>query len=244
MAAVMSVVGLGRLLRSENKLKVRQPLKCLHVVCRDSKLQDQISELEEVIKEELNVSEVCYGENASQLARVRLKPNFKILGPRLGGKVKAVASELSGLDQELAERVVQGEPLSLDIGAETVQVNPDELEIAREPREGLSVQSEGELVIALDLELTDNLVREGLAREFVNKVQNMRKEADLDVVQRINLSYKTDAEVKRAIEEHLTYVKSETLALECSSNSEIKAGVDWDLNNHPCRIVMEVPSKR
>ena len=237
---VITVVGLGRQLRADRNLKVRQPLKGLHVVCRNADRLKRIEPLEDAIVEELNVREVWFSHNETDLATFSAKANFSRLGPRLGPQVKKVAQKIQQLDADSLARALNGESIRLDLDGQECVLAPEDLVIDRKPKEGLAVASERELVVALEVDLTLELVREGLAREFVNKVQNMRKTADLDVTQRIAIVFSGDEEVREAVEEHGDYIRNETLAVKCeyAENPGGEASA-WDLNGHPSSIRME-----
>ncbi|MFH0953676.1 MAG: isoleucine--tRNA ligase [Verrucomicrobiota bacterium] len=237
---VMAVVGLGRKIRAERHLKVRQPLKGLHVVCRDPARRDKVSALKDLIAEELNVREVWFSGKESDLAVFSAKPDFGRLGPRLGAAVKKVAAEVQKMDAEKLSTLLDGGNVSLTVDGQVTELAPEDVIVERKPKEGLAVGSEGGLVVALEVDLTQELVREGLAREFVNKVQNMRKAADLDVIQRIRLEYTGDEAVREAVAEHAAYIQNETLCVQCSFAADMGGKAEsWDLNGHPCSIRLQ-----
>ena len=237
---VITVVGLGRQLRADRNLKVRQPLKGLHVVCRNADRLKRIETLKDAIVEELNVREVWFSHNETDLATFSAKANFSRLGPRLGTQVKKVAQRIQKLDADTLARALNGEPIRLDLDGQECVLSTEDLVVERKPKEGLAVASERELVVALEVDLTLELEREGLAREFVNKVQNMRKTADLDVTQRIAIVFSGDEEVREAVEEHGDYICNETLAVKCEYAADPGGEASaWDLNGHPSSIRME-----
>jgi len=237
---VMAVVGLGRQLRADNDLKVRQPLKGLHVVSRDAARLKRIEALRELVTEELNVRDVWFGSDESSLATFSAKANFSRLGPRLGGAMKKAAGLIQKLDVESLETLLRGESVSIDVDGKPVELTAEDVVVNRSPKPGLVVASAGSIVVALETELTPELLREGLAREFVNKVQNMRKAAGLDVTQRIRLFHAGDEVVREALAEHIDYIQTETLCVHCAAEAAGAAGAEsWDLNGRPCLIRME-----
>jgi len=239
MAEVMAVVRMGRLLRTEHNLKVRQPLSVLHVVSRRPEKRERIAALGDIIVEELNVKRLEFGDHETELAALRAKPNFKRLGPKLGPKVKTAAGAIARLGGEQLQRLLAGETVSIVVDGEPLELCEDDVVVEREPHEGLVVACEGELLVALETGLTPGLLAEGLAREFVNKVQNMRKAAELDVTCRINVAFRSDAEVNAAVRKHADYIGAETLALACDAVAEQPDGAtDWDLNGHTCAIAI------
>uniref|UniRef100_UPI0035651647 DUF5915 domain-containing protein n=1 Tax=Pontiella sp. TaxID=2837462 RepID=UPI0035651647 len=237
MAMVMSAVEQGRTLRAEYKLKNRQPLAKMHVVCDDAKLLANIQALESLIADELNVRAVEFGTDSSELATIQAKPNFKQLGPKLGPLMKKAVPLINSLTDAQIAQISAGETVAVELDGQTVELTSDDIEIVRNPKEGMAVSAEGALVVGLDTQLNDDLIAEGLAREFVNKVQNLRKEMDLEITQRINIVFGSDAEISRAVSGYSDYIAGETLALSCESDEKgAENGTELDLNGHACRV--------
>jgi isoleucyl-tRNA synthetase len=217
MAAVQTVVELGRRLRADNDLKVRQPLSALRLAGAD------VAGLEDLIEDELNVKSVQFVADETELCDVSFKANFKTLGRKCGPKMKAVAAAIAAMKSFGGSAEVEG-----------VVLTAEDVLVTRSPKAGLVVASEGEVVVGLETGLTPTLVAEGIAREFVSHVQAMRKEADFEVTQRIAIAVDTDAEVNAALEAYLDYVKNETLAVDFAF-----ADVDAepvDLNGHQAKV--------
>jgi len=196
MADVMTAVELGRRLRADNDLKVRQPLAALKLAGGD------VKGLEDLIEDELNVKRVEFISDERELCEVTFKANFKTLGKKCGPKMKAVAAAITALKSFDGSATIEG-----------VELDADDVLVTRKPKDGLVVASEGATVVGLETALTPALIAEGNAREFVSHVQSMRKEADFEVTQRIGIKVTCDAEIRTALENHLDYVKNETLAL-------------------------------
>ena len=220
MVDVQTVVELGRRLRADNDLKVRQPLSALKLAGGD------VKGLEELIEDELNVKAVQFVADETELCNVSYKANFKTLGKKCGPKMKAVAASIAAMKGFSGTAMVEG-----------VELADDDVLVTRTPREGLVVASEGAVVVGLETALTPSLVSEGLAREFVSHVQAMRKEADFEVTQRIAATVSCDAEMQAALETHRDYVMAETLmtALAFGNVAEAKA---VDLNGHAVTIAV------
>ena len=156
-----------------------------------------------------------FGQNETELATLSAKADFRKLGPRLGKDMKRLAGEIQKLDAEACEDILGGGDVEIVLDGKPFEVRADELVVERTPREGLAVSAQSSLVVALEIELSDELVLEGLAREVVNRLQQIRKSMDLDVTQRIGVSWATkDVDLARAIDGFRGYVMSETLALE------------------------------
>ncbi|MGN0887568.1 MAG: isoleucine--tRNA ligase [Kiritimatiellia bacterium] len=220
MAAVQAIVKLGRQLRVDNDLKVRQPLAKILVAGVDTKLDD-------LLLDELNIKAVEYIADETALCDVSFKANFKTLGKTCGPKMKAVAAAIAAMTSFSGSATVEG----FELTAEDVLVT-------RKPKAGMVVASEGAIVVGLETALTPELVAEGLAREFVSHVQSMRKEADFEVTQRIVVTAEVDAEVQAALTTHADYVKNETLATELNFGAcpDSPALSDVDLNGHAAKI--------
>ena len=227
MAAVQTVVELGRRLRADNDLKVRQPLSAIRVAGAD------VKGLEDLITDELNVKKVEYVSDETELCDVSYKANFKTLGKKCGPKMKAVAAAIAAAGKGQEGRGKREDKWIV----EGVEILPEDVLVTRAPKAGLVVASEGATVVALETTLSPELVAEGLAREFVSHVQAMRKEADFEVTQRINVTVETDAELKAALETHIEYVKGETLTVEFAFGAVEAETVD--LNGHAAKIKIQ-----
>jgi isoleucyl-tRNA synthetase len=233
MARVQEVVGLARQLRSDFNLKVRQPLAALHVVCRDDAVLDLVRPLADIVADELNVKEVRFGRDESALAELSAKANFKTLGPKLGGQMKKAVAAVAAFGPNQLAALLDGQPVVIDLDGQSITLDPADVLIQRTPKAGLAVASSGALVVALETELTPELVREGHARELINRIQNLRKEKDLDVADRIALTIQADADLLAAIEAHRDTLAAETLA----TTLDAAPGTgDIDINGHPCSI--------
>jgi len=231
-------VALGRSLRNKHKLKVRQPLSRLFLLPPD---KDHIGDLEQVrdlIMDELNVKEVIIVEDETQLSEVSYKPNFRTLGPRFGKRMGEVNVFIENLAAQEIARLDGGQALAVAGGEITI----DDVEIQRREREDVLVVFEDNLGVGLDIHLSEELILEGGARELVNRVQSMRKEADLAVTDRIQLWVKGHPSLIAAIEEHRRYVCAETLALDLTTDEFPAAALlqrAWDINGHQAEIVLE-----
>jgi isoleucyl-tRNA synthetase len=239
MDAVMRVASLGHAVRAAHDLKTRQPLARMHVIARDQALLDQVAELRDVLLEELNVKAADFAAHESAFATVQARADFSRLGPRLGARVKEAAAAIAALDSERVETLAGGGTVTIQAGGTPIEIRPDDVRITHVPHAGSVVAADAGIVVVLETGLTEALVREGLAREFVSKVQNMRKAADLQVTQRIALACWTDAAVRDAVERHQDYVLGETLCTECRFPADPAAeATAWDLNGHACAIRM------
>ncbi|MAW40158.1 MAG: isoleucine--tRNA ligase, partial [Kiritimatiellaceae bacterium] len=167
------------------------------------------------------------------------KPNFKKLGPKLGSLMKQATGLIAGLNYEQIAQIIGGASVEVSLEGRAIELTAEDIEIVRQPKEGLAVSTEGSLVVGLDTALNTDLIQEGLAREFVNKVQSLRKEMDLEVTQRIEIRFYSDEEVKAAVEAHRAYIQSETLALSSVLVELSDTVEDRPLNGHPFRVELK-----
>ncbi len=210
MDLVRNLVGLGRASRESVKIKVRQPLK---EVVIDGKYEEQIKDLVPLIMEELNVKEVVFEKDLSQFMNYSLKPNFKVAGSVLGKRIKSFGKVLNELNaHETVEKLESGEKLVLNLDGEDTEIEKDYVLVTISSKEGFDVAMENNLFVILDTTLTPELINEGYAREFVSKVQQMRKTNGYEVLDNINIFYDGSDDIKAAIDEFEGFIKSETLA--------------------------------
>ena len=246
MAAAQRAVALGHNLRKQRNLKVRQPLARAVVVCAAPGFEEALAPMAPVIAEELNVKAVEFASDESRFVTLSAKANFKVLGKKLGPRMKAAAAAIAALPAADIARLQAGEGVRLAIDGEEITLLPEDVLVQRSENAGLTVANDGDLTVALDPKLTPELVAEGIAREFVSHVQALRKEADLDVADRIRLSVSTDAEAAAAIRAHADFVKGETLAIDLAIEAGEAGGAGGaaprpplDLNGHPTAISIE-----
>jgi isoleucyl-tRNA synthetase len=208
MAVVRETVRLGLAARGQSKLKVRQPLRAAVVVASGHE-RAAIERLADVALEELNVKELRYVSQADELGSYEVKPNYRALGPRFGKQMPQVAAAIAALDPA---RLRAGERVGLNFNGQDHEIGPEDVTMVLQPLEGYQVERSGTHAVALNLELDEELRREGLAREVVHAVQAARKNAGLEVEDRISLTLTGDDELLAAARAHQDYVAGETLA--------------------------------
>ena len=226
MQVVRDAVELGRAARAAAKAKVRQPLSEAVVVAADRE-RDAIGRFEELVLDELNVKRVRYVSQADELGRFELKPNYRTLGPRFGKDMPKVADAVSGLDADRAAATLRdGGEVHVAIDGRDHPLGADDIALALQPLEGYEVERAGTHAVALNLELDDDLRREALAREIVHAIQIARKEAGLDVQDRISLTLAGDDALLDAVRAHEGYVTGETLATSLDLGGASAAGAN------------------
>ena len=234
MDLVRDLVTLGRASREEAKIKVRQPLSKVII---DGKYKEIIGDLTDLMKEELNVKDVDFEENLSEYMEFELKPNFRVCGSILGSKVKDFGKYLRETDaKEFLAKLNEGD-VNIEIAGEETEIKKDYVEVKISAKEGFDVVMENNLFVILDTELNEELLNEGYVREFVSKIQQLRKKKDLDILDNIKITYKSDDEVEKALASEEEFIKTETLAKELV-NSDVDAEVE-NLNGHDIKIEVE-----
>ncbi len=211
MDIVREIVGTGRAVRARETLKNRQPLKDVTVIVLDDAIREKIRGYVPIIKEELNVKEVIFADKPDEFVTYDIKPNFKILGPKLGPKVKSLGKVFGQMSLDEKAALVDGGTIELD--GERVELTPEELDVRMNSREGYAAAGGKGVVVVLNTELTDELVYEGYAREIINRIQNKRKSDDLAYEQRINVFYSGDNLFRKVVETHFDLITSTTLSL-------------------------------
>ena len=242
MAALLRIVSLARSVRTNAKLKVRQPLAELVVVPGDAVERLAAEEFAEHILEELNVKTVTAREVADELVQLTVKPNMKVLGPKFGRHAAAAREAIAALDGHVVEAALnKGEAVSVQIEGSTVQLEPGDLEVTRDYHADWAGVADGATVVLLDKRLTPELINEGIARDVVRNVQNLRKEADLNIEDRIHLSVVTDGEpIREALTQCGQHVRDETLAVELLDTSmpDAVATAELKLAGHTLTIAL------
>jgi isoleucyl-tRNA synthetase len=229
------IVSLARSLREKAKIKTRQPLRRILLPVDSPAMRRQLQSVEDIIKEEINVKEIEYVSDDTNIVRRSAKPNFKIIGKKYGDATQAVAQAIKSLTHEHVRKLEQSSVLALTIGEQTIQIDFEDVEIVSEDIEGWLVASDSGLTVALDTELDDALLREGLAREFVSRIQKIRKDSGFEVTDRISITYVTDDETAAALESLRTYIGMETLT-ETLERGEQSEGVDLEINGRHVNV--------
>jgi isoleucyl-tRNA synthetase len=219
MDTVQKAVSLGRSLRYQVNLKIRQPLKSVEFVTRNADERNALLEMEESIREELNVKKVVFHEREDELVEYKAKANFRTLGKTLGPLMKAASEEIAKLNGNSIQSILDGATLTLDVIGESgvgtpIEIDTEKIIVERIEKANLRVINEGTLTVALDTEVTDDLQKEGYVRDLVRGVQNLRKESGLEVTDRITLTVGGSPALKAALEDFTDFIASELLATE------------------------------
>ena len=233
MDKVRNIISLGRNAREDSKIKVRIPIKEAIINGKDKKL---IGDLLDLIKEELNVKDVLYTESIATYMNFVIKPNFKVVGKMFGKDIKAYQALLENLSDEEKNKLNNKESIIVKFLDNDLEINADMVDIRINAKEGFDVAMDSNDFIILDTKLSEDLILEGLARELVSKVQNLRKLKDFDIQDRIKLYISGDVDIDKCLSTYEEFIKNETLTLEIVK--EIK-GETYDINDHETYLDVE-----
>jgi isoleucyl-tRNA synthetase len=201
-------------LRRRVNIKVRQPLKQVLVPVLDNSFQKKVEAVENLILTEINVKKLEYLSDTSEILVKKVKPNFKSLGPRFGKLMKPITSAINQMTREEINKFEKEGSFTIVIDSQSIMLGPEDLEILSEDIPGWLVASDGNITVALDITVTDDLRFEGIAREFINRIQNYRKESGFDVTDKIKISIQKHEYTDEAVIKHKEYIVSQTLAKE------------------------------
>ena len=235
MQLATQAVALGRSLRSKHNLRTRQPLQRLMLLPPDERSRSELAQMSDLIAEELNIKEVVLVDDETSISKVSYKANFRLLGPRFGKRMKEVATRIANLGPDDMATLKSGGTIQVADG----EIGFDDIEIQRQEKEDMVVAVDNNLCVGLDIHLDQELISEGRAREFVNRVQNMRKDAGLDVADRIRVWLKGSSAVEESVETYTEYIAAETLTTDLQVGplpDELLLSQDWQVDGEPITI--------
>ena len=235
MDLVRELISLGRNAREEAKIKVRQPIS---EIILDGKNKAVINDLVDLIKEELNVKNVIFTQDLNEYISYDIKPNFKVCGPILGKNIKEFQDKLKDFTQDNISTLENGNTVTLNISGNDIDITYDMLDIRINSKEGFNASNEGNNFIILNTTLTDELIDEGIVREFVSKVQQIRKTNDYEMMDNINIYYSHNDEFNKSIKNYIDFIKKETLAIDLIESDENYENT-YDLNGIELGIRLE-----
>ena len=240
MEAARTVVSLSHSARNDAKIKVRQPLAKIIVIPTDAKQKSAIEKMADIIIEEINVRSIEFAENVDVLLTKKANPNFKKLGPIFGSHVNKAADIIRNFSSEEIATLEKGESIHISLdNAKHGDVKLEDIQVLHESAPGFIAQSEGSLTVGLDTNLDADLINEGLARELVNRLQKMRKDAGFEVTDRIQVVYQTDDTLNQAIESKKEYIQDEVLASSLTSETMDEHVPVTKVENHDIRVVIK-----
>ncbi|HCQ75227.1 MAG TPA: isoleucine--tRNA ligase, partial [Leeuwenhoekiella sp.] len=225
MQKAQTISSLTLSLRAKEKIKVRQPLQRIMIPVLDEAQREEIIAVQDLIKSEVNVKEIELIDDASGILVKNIKPNFKVLGPRFGRDMKVVANAINAMSAQDISTIENEGEITVDINGKSVTLAPEDVEITSQDIEGWLVASSGSLTVALDVTLTDELKKEGIARELVNRIQNLRKDSGFEVTDKIEVQLQRDGKVEQAVNDNLEYIKRETLTAKLDVAEQVTNGI-------------------
>lgn len=236
MFLVRQVVSLGHGLRKEKQLKVRQPLSRAHLVCSDEKMLDALKRQRDLVADELNVKVIEFHADESAFVTLQAKPNFRVLGKKVGKLMNSAQKEIEKLSLEALKKLLGGNTAEIVVEGEVVVLTPEDVAVERHVKPHVIAKAEGALTVALDTDLTQELILEGIARELVNRINGLRKEQGLAVTDRIDLHIEAQPQVQEAFLAHRDYICHETLIVGFEFVSVIADPID--INGFPTMMLL------
>ncbi|AHH03855.1 Isoleucyl-tRNA synthetase [Borrelia nietonii YOR] len=217
---IRKVVSIARALRASHNIKIRKPISTIYIVTKDQKEQQILSEMKEIILEEINAEEIKIKSNEEELVTYKAKANFRELGSKLGTNMKAVALEIMKLNNEDILKIINGNKHTITIKDNTYDITLKDIILERHEKANLKIINQDSVTIGLDALITEKLYLKGLSRELIRKVQNLRKENNFNVSDRIILYIDNNEILKKIISQFESYIKTETLTLKIEINNE------------------------
>ncbi|WP_108804786.1 isoleucine--tRNA ligase [Aquimarina sp. Aq107] len=239
MQKAQSVCSLVLSLRQKEKIKVRQPLQRIMIPVLNDADKAEINDIADLIKSEVNVKEIELLDDASGILVKQIKPNFKNLGPRFGKDMKLIANKIQSFDQETIKILEQTGNFDIEINDKIITLGTDDVEISSQDIEGWLVANSGSLTVALDITITPELKKEGIARELVNRIQNIRKDSGLEVTDRIEVVIKENKSIQEAVATNETYIKNETLTDTIEFATDVINGTEIAFDDIATQLVIK-----
>lgn len=237
MVCVQAIVSAGHALRKEHRLKVRQPLRTAHISAGEASALSALKEQKQLILDELNVKEIIFHADESSFVALSAKPNFRILGKKVGKLLNAVQKKIQDFNQTELTLLMQGSSIEMIVEGEKITLTPEDVAVERKVLPGIIAETVQGMTVALDTTLDEELLLEGLARELVNKINTMRRDEGYEVVDRIKVRLQTTEKVKICYQIHRDYICHEVLATEIRFET-VEDGTAWDLNGESTTIAL------
>lgn len=219
-------------------IKVRQPLQKVIIPAFDTNFKDEINAVSDLIKAEVNVKEIELLDDASGVLVKQIKPNFKALGPRFGKDMGLIAKEIQNFSAEQIAELERNGELMLVISGNNIILTTEDVEISSQDIPGWLVANANGITVALDITLTEELIKEGIARELVNRIQNIRKDSGFEVTDKIKVHLQDNEELRNAVIANENYIKSETLTETLVFETDLSNGTEIEFDNIKTRILI------
>jgi len=239
MQKAQTICSLVLSLRQREKIKVRQPLQKIMIPVLNAEDKEEINAVASLIKSEVNVKEIELIDEGSGILVKQIKPNFKVLGPRFGKDMKAIADVVTSFDQKQINNLEREGEISLEINEKSVTLQTQDVEISSQDIEGWLVANSGSLTVALDITITDELRSEGIARELVNRIQNLRKDSGFEVTDKIEVTFEYHPAIENSVEKNRAYIQEETLTEKIQFKEHITNGLEIKFDDVETKLVIK-----
>jgi isoleucyl-tRNA synthetase len=236
MEMAQSVTSMVLALRRKVNIKVRQPLQCIMVPVTDEAQRAHIEAVKELIMNEVNVKEIQFVDGAAGVLVKKVKCDFKKLGPKFGKQMKAVAAAVAGMSQEAILQLEQQGAYTFDLDGTPATVEATDVEIFSEDIPGWLVANEGKLTVALEVTVTEELRKEGVARELVNRIQNIRKSSGLEITDKIRITLSKDEHINEAVAQYSSYICNQVLAVQLDLVDTVADGTELDMDDYKLAV--------
>ena len=239
MAQAQLISSLVLSLRAKEKIKVRQPLQKIMIPINSKAQKEEIIAISDLIKHEVNVKEIELLEDASDILVKQIKPNFKVLGPRFGKDMKQVVAAIQKFDANYIQKIEEKGALALEINGKSINLQLSDVEISSQDIEGWLVANQGAVTVALDVTITEALKAEGIARELVNRIQNLRKDSGFEVSDMIDVFILNNEFMDKAVQNNLEYIKAETLTHTLNTVNELENGIEVNFDAITTKLLIK-----
>ena len=238
MEDAQKIASLALSLRAKEKIKVRQPLQKIMIPVESEQQKSSILAVADLIKHEINVKEIELLDDASDILVKQIKPNFKTLGPKFGNKMKLIANTIRNFSKEEILTIEKEQEIQVEIEGKIINLGLSDVEISSKDIEGWLVANEGSITVALDVTITEDLKREGIARELINRIQNTRKDIGLEVTDKIKLTVLRFDDFEESIKKNEAYIMRETLTQELVFVDQLTEGVNVEFDTIKSKILI------
>ena len=239
MAQAQLISSLVLSLRAKEKIKVRQPLQKIMIPVASAEQKEEILAISDLIKHEVNIKEIELLEDASDILVKQIKPNFKVLGPRFGKDMRFVATAVQNLDADAIKEIEKQGHLEVEINGKFSTLELSDVEITSQDIEGWLVANQGAVTVALDVTITESLREEGIARELVNRIQNLRKDSGFELTDHIDVFLVHETSMHKAIQTNLDYIKVETLTHTLHEVNQLDEGIEIDFDDISTKLLIK-----
>ena len=239
MEKAQTVSSLVLSLRKKEMIKVRQPLQRVMIPVLDEQQRKEIQAVSDLIKSEVNVKELELIDDASGILVKQIKPNFKVLGPRFGKDMKLITQKINQFTADDIQKIEREGQIEVEVNGKMLTLELQDVEITSQDIEGWLVANSGNITVALDITISEELKKEGIARELVNRIQNIRKDSGFEVTDKIDVTLQKDGTVEDAVQQNIEYIKNETLTANLDLAEEVDNGLEISFDEVATKLLIK-----